>query len=400
MLQPYRNDFNRQFSPAKYDELHKELALKTRTDIQFRVCESPCFFPRDLLDGLAATGIELTGQLLGNPTYLRLSEQAVPDLYRVPGHSPHPHFMTVDFGLVKAGDGSLTPKLVELQAFPSVLGYQDVLARQYVETYNLPCELGWLLGGHCEESYWNLLRAVIVAGQDPENVVLAEVEPESQKTLPDFRVYEDRLGIATVDITSIRQDGKRLFYQRDGSWIPIHRIYNRAIVDEMERKGTLPGFDLREELEVEWAGHPNWYFRISKLSLPYLDHPSVPKAVFLDDWFEAGQPGERDRLLLKPLYSFAGKGIQFGPTDEDLAAIPVVDRRLYLIQERVNFEPVIQTPAGPTQAEVRVMYLWPDGGSMEPVISLVRLGRGLMMGVDHNRNQEWVGSSAALFPRD
>jgi hypothetical protein len=402
MLQPYRNDFNRKFSPAKYNELRKKLELKTGTDIRFRVCETPCFLPQGLLDGLAATGIELTNQLLGNPAYLQISEQAVPAPSRVAGHSPHPHFMTVDFGFVRAAAGALMPKLVELQAFPSVFGYQDVLARLYVEAFDLPEELGWLLGGHTEETYWNLLGEVIVAGHDPENVVLTDVEPERQKTLPDFRVYESRLGISTVDIAALLRDGKRLYYQRDGRWIPIYRIYNRAIVDEMEWKGTRLGFDLREELEVEWAGHPNWYFRISKLSLPYLNHPSVPRAVFLDDWLagvRTGLPEERERLLLKPLYSFAGKGIQFGPTDEDLAALPVADRRLYLMQERVDFEPVIQTPEGPTQAEVRIMYLWPDGGAMEPVISLARLGRGLMMGVDHNRNQEWVGSSATLFPR-
>jgi hypothetical protein len=402
MLQPYRNDFNRKFSPARYSELRRKLELKTGTDVRFRVCETPCFISQSLLDELAATGIELTNQLLSSPSYLRVSEQAVPGPYCVAGHSPHPHFMTVDFGFVQAADGSLMPKLVELQAFPSVFGYQDVLARQYVEAFDLPEELGWLLGGHTEETYWSLLREVIVAGHDPENVVLTEVEPESQKTLPDFRVYEGRLGVSTVDIAGLRQDGRRLYYQRGGRWIPIYRIYNRAIAEEMERKGTRLGFDLRAELEVEWAGHPNWYFRISKLSLPYLNHPAVPKAVFLDDWFAGRRPGlpeQRERLLLKPLYSFAGKGIQFGPTDEDLAAIPVADRRLYLMQERVNFEPVIETPAGPTRAEVRIMYLWPDGGRMEPVISLARLGRGLMMGVDHNRNQEWVGGSAALFPR-
>jgi hypothetical protein len=310
--------------------------------------------------------------------------------------------MTVDFGLVRASDGSLRPKLVEMQAFPSVFGYQDLLARQYIETYKLQPDLEWHLGGHTEESYWKLLGKVILGDHDPENVVLAEIEPDRQKTLPDFHVYEDKLGIATVDIAKLRKQGNRLFYERAGRWIPIHRIYNRAIVDELERKAIQLPFDYRDDLDVEWAGHPNWYFRISKFSLPYLNHPSVPKAIFLDDWFtrRGGDdlPDDRKELLLKPLYSFAGKGIQFAPTDDDLNAIPVADRHLYLLQERVNFEPVIQTPHGMTQAEIRIMYLWPDDGALEPVISLVRLGRGLMMGVDHNRDQQWVGSSAALLP--
>ncbi len=137
---------------------------------------------------------------------------------------------------------------------------------------------------------------------------------------------------------------------------------------------------------------------------PYRDHPSVPRAVFLDDWFAKrnldGLPENRNDILLKPLYSFAGKGIQFAPAADDLAAIPIADRHLYLLQERVSFTPVIQTLHGPTQAEIRIMYLWPDGGVLQPAMSLVRLGRGLMMGVDHNRDQEWVGGSAALFPED
>jgi len=403
MLQPYRTAFNHRFTIDKYTELRRELDRKTRTTIQFPICETPCFFPRELLQDLSNIGVELTNQLLQNPAYLDLSNTAIPPQYRVPGKSNHPNFMTVDFGFTKSSDGSLRPKLVELQAFPSLFGFQDLLSRQYIETFQLDPNLKYLLGNHREESYWNLLRKVILNHHDPENVVLTEVEPESQKTLPDFRVYEDKLGISTVDITSLTKQGNSLYYQRDGRQIPIHRIYNRAIGEDMERRGTQLAFDLRDDHNVEWANHPNWYFRISKLSLPFLNHSSVPKAIFLTDWFTAARsslPEDRNQLLLKPLYSFAGKGIRFAPTDSDLAAIPAADRHLYLVQERVTFEPVIETPYGPTQAEVRMMYLWPDNGTLEPVISLVRLGRGLMIGVDHNRDQQWVGGSSALFPGD
>jgi hypothetical protein len=403
MLQPYRDQFNSQYTSAGYDDLLARMNENTRSSVDFRIAETPCFFPRVLMNELADTGAKLTHQLLDNPEYMQASEQAIPAQYRVPNDNPIPNFMTVDFGLVRNSDGSIQPKLVEMQAFPSIFGYQDLLSRQYIETYRLQSDLEWHLGGHTEQSYWALLRKVIVGDHNPENVVLAEIEPDHQKTLPDFHVYEDKLGIATVDIAELRKQDNRLFYERSGRWIPIHRIYNRAIVDELERKDIHLPFDYRDDLDVEWAGHPNWYFRISKFALPFLDHPSVPKAVFLDDWFAQrnleGLPHQSERLLLKPLYSFAGKGIQFAPTDDDLNTISVADRHLYLLQERVNFEPIIQTPHGLTQAEIRIMYLWPDGGALEPVISLVRLGRGLMMGVDHNRNQQWVGGSAALIPR-
>jgi hypothetical protein len=400
MLQPYRDQFNAQFTPAKYTELLARLAQLTRSPIEFRVAETPCFFPQSLLNQLAEIGATLTYQLLDNPAYLQASNQTIPEQYRVPNENPIPNFMTVDFGLVRTPDGSLTPKLVELQAFPSIFGYQDLLSNQYIETFHLDPNLNCYLGDITEKTYWNLLSDVIVGDHDPENVVLLEIDPAHQKTLPDFHVYEDKLHIATVDIAKLQKQGNRLFYQRNGRDIPIHRIYNRAIVDELQRKNIQLPFDYRDPLEVEWAGHPNWYFRISKFSLPYLNHPSVPKAVFLDDWFAQrnleGLPPQRENLLLKPLYSFAGKGIQFAPTDEDLQSIPAADRHLYLLQERVAFEPTIKTPHGSTQAEIRIMYLWPDGGGLQPVISLVRLGRGLMMGVDHNRDRQWVGGSAAL----
>jgi hypothetical protein len=402
MLQPYRDHFNANFTPAKYEDLLARLNQLTRANIEFRVAETPCFLPKSLLNELAEAGAALTHQLLDNPAYIEASNQTIPEQYRVPNENPQPNFMTVDFGLTRNPDGTLTPKLVELQAFPSIFGYQDILSRQYIETYALDPNLTWYLGGLNEKTYWQLLREVIVAAHDPENVVLLEIDPDHQKTLPDFHVYEDKLHIATVDITKLRKQGTRLFYRRDGRDIPIHRIYNRAIVDELQRKSIHLPFDYRDDLQVEWAGHPNWYFRISKFSLPYLTHPSVPKAVFLDDWFAkrnlAGLPEDRAHLLLKPLYSFAGKGIQFSPTDTDLNAIPPADRHLYLLQERVAFEPTIDTPHGPTQAEIRIMYLWPDSGVLQPAIALVRLGRGLMMGVDHNRDRQWVGSSAALTP--
>jgi hypothetical protein len=402
MLQPYRDQFNAQYTPAGYTNLLSRLYEQTRTTIDFRIAETPCFLPRSLMNDLADTGAILTHQLLDNPAYLQATEQAVPAKYRVPNDNPIPNFMTVDFGLVRNPDGSLSPRLVEMQAFPSIFGYQDILSRQYIDAYGLDPSLTWHLGGLNGETYWQLLHQVIVGDHDPENVVLTDIDPDQQKTRSDFRVYEDRLNIATVDIARLLKRGNRLFYEHAGREIPIHRIYNRAIVDELQRKNIHLPFDYRDDLDVEWAGHPNWYFRISKFSLPFLNHPSVPKAVFLDDWFAhrntEGLPHQRDRLLLKPLYSFAGKGIQFAPTDADLNAIPPADRPLYLLQERVAFEPVIDTPHGPTQAEIRIMYLWPDGGALQPAIALVRLGRGLMMGVDHNRDQEWVGSSAALTP--
>ncbi len=404
MIPEFRKDFNARFEPGMYRQLLDRMDRETRTHVGFRTSETPCFFPADLLSNMATAGEELTHQLVDNPDYMLRSRIAIPALYRMPNENPHPNFMTVDFGLAREADGKLVPKLVELQAFPSIYGYQALLSRAMREEYSLDPRLQWFLSGLDEEGYWRLLRQVIVGEHDPENVILVEIEPDRQKTLPDFNATKDWLGIQTVDITHLVQQGNRLFYRRKGTegerLTPVRRIYNRAIVDELERKQIGLPFDYRDDLDVEWAGHPNWYFRISKFSLPWLDHATVPKAVFLTDWDAgrgSGLPDDRSQWVLKPLYSFAGQGIVFAPTQQELDAIPQNARENYLLQERVQFVPVIETPFGLTQAEIRILYVWPEKGKLTPVLTLTRMGRGKMMGVDHNRDQEWVGSTAAYF---
>ncbi len=395
MIPALREEFNRNFTPAKYQEFLRHLDESCGTHIGFRVSETPCFVPKSLLDEMAQYGRELIAQLVDNPGYLRASDASVPPQYNVPNESPRPMFVQVDFGLVRNANGALEPKLVELQAFPSLYGYQPVSAHQYVESYGLSSDLGVYLSGHDDASYWKLMRELIVGGHDPENVILMEIDPEHQKTLPDFLVTQQRLGIAIVDILSLTKRGNKLFYRKDGREIEVRRIYNRCIVDELERKRVTLPFDLRDQLDVEWAGHPNWYFRISKFSIPHLKHTCVPKTWFLDELERL--PADNENFLLKPLYSFAGVGIKFAPTQADIDAIPHDQRHNYILQERVHFEPVIQTPHGPTQMEIRMMFVWPDAGELTPVLPLVRMGRGIMMGVDHNKNLEWVGGSAALW---
>jgi len=375
---------------------------------------------RTMLDEMAAAGAQLAKSLISNHQYLEAARAAIPRQYLVAGDESHPNFLTADFALVRKAAGQLAPRLVEIQAFPSVYGYQAVLGCAYREVYGLDAGLGRHLGGNDDSLYWRLLTKTVLGKLDPENVVLTEVDPQHQKTLPDFEVTSRKLGIAVVDITSLEAVGDRLHYRNaNGKLIPIHRIYNRAIADEPIARGIRLPFDITRPWNVEWAGHPNWYFLISKFSIPWLTREAgpdsvVPPAVFLDEFLEgSGRATLRaagveipDRkspetaypnLLLKPLFSFAGKGIQFDPTQAELEAIPRERRRDFLLQQRMSFVHNVDTPCGMTQAEIRILYLWPDDGILTPVMPLVRLGRGKMMGVDHNRNQEWVGASAAFI---
>lgn len=395
MIPSLRQQFNSTFSPEKYQSFLRRIDDVCGTHVQFRLSETPCFFPKSLVDRMAEDGKELIRQLVDNPSYRAKSEEAVPAEFKVPNEAPHPMFIQVDFGLVRDASGALHPKLVELQAFPSLYAYQGPLAQAYIDVYGLGAigNLKYFLSGLDDASYRNLLRRAIVDSHDPEDVILMEIHPKRQKTLPDFLLTEKLLGIRTIDIVDINKEGSRLYYERDGKRIPIRRIYNRAIVDELERKNVRLNFDWRDDLDVEWAGHPNWYFRISKFSIPYLKHPSVPKTWFLDRLDTI--PGDLENYALKPLYSFAGLGVVIAPRKEDIDAIPPDKRPYYILQERLNFEPVIETPFGGTKAEVRVMYIWLD--ELIPVLTIIRMGRGLMMGVDHNKNMEWVGASAGLY---
>jgi hypothetical protein len=308
------------------------------------------------------------------PEYLARSEETVPAKYRVPNEDARPLFIQVDFGLT----ADLQPKLVEIQAFPSLYAYQPFLQRTYCDAYALDVTP--------EADYTGLFRRAVLGDRAPENVVLLEIDPQHQKTLPDFLLTEKALEIKTVCITRVEKRGRRLFH----AGVPIERIYNRVIVDELVRKKIETPFDYRDDMDVEWAGHPNWYFRISKFSIPFLKHPSVPRTHFLSE----GVPDDLHNWVLKPLYSFAGLGVVIGPTREDIARI--ADRSQYILQERVDFAPLIETPHGPTKAEIRMMYIW-SADELRAVTTIIRMGRGKMMGVDHNREMEWVGASAAFL---
>jgi hypothetical protein len=393
MIPTLRQAFNASFTQEKYDRLRREMTTRCGMEIPFALCETPCFFPSALVDRMGEDGKALIRQLVDSPEYHKRSQASIPARFRVPNETAHPMFIQVDFGLVRDAAGDLQPKLVELQAFPSLYAYQPVLSQAYMDVFELDPNLRYFLSGLDSASYKQLLSEAIVAGHDPANVILMEVHPDEQKTRPDFLLTEKLLGIRTVCITRILKQGRRLFYDEGGQQVPIERIYNRAIVDELERKGIALPFDFRDDLDVEWAGHPNWYFRISKYSIPYLKHPSVPRTWFLDQRTEV--PADLENFVLKPLYSFAGLGVVIAPSRKDIDAIPTAKRGEYILQERLNFTPVVTTPHGMTKVELRIMYVWLD--ELRPVLTIVRMGRGLMMGVDQNKNMVWVGSSAALI---
>jgi hypothetical protein len=241
-----------------------------------------------------------------------------------------------------------------------------------------------------------LLKRIIVGDNDPENVILLEVSPLQQKTRVDFYATEDFLGIQTVDLNDVAREGKNLYYIRKGKKTRVKRIYNRVIFDdlfqqskEVREKGKI----FQEELNVSWVPHPNWFYRLSKYSLPFINHPYVPETHFLN---EVQLPDDLENYVVKPLFSFAGQGVIIDVTKEQVEKIP--DKENWIIQRKVNYAPVIETPDEPAKAEIRIFYFWPEDAE-RPVATnnLARLSKGKMIGVRYNKDKEWVGGSFCLF---
>ena len=392
MIPELRADFNRRWTAAAYAEFLRRLDAESGAHVEFRCSETPVFLPADLLAQMVRYGQELYDQLATNPAYQKAADATIPAQFRVPNCTEHPLFVQADFGLIRQADGTLAPRLVEIQGFASIYAFQATLAQQYKNAYSLADDLTPFLGDLDELGYFALLRKAILGDHAPEEVILLEIDPLRQKTAPDFLLTRKQLGIKIACIRDVKRQGAKLFFEG----VPIKRIYNRVIVDELVRKNVQGGFDFKDYLDVEWAGHPNWFFLLSKFSLPWFRHECVPETQFLSD--VDGLPDNLADYVLKPLYSFAGLGVKIDPSKEDIAAIPEQRRNEFILQRKMDFVPTVDTPSGPTKIEVRIMYIGTNG-AMQPVTTVVRSGRGKMMGVDFNKDLDWVGATAGFHKR-
>ena len=398
MIPELRKEFNAKFSAELYKKLIDDLEHKAGCHIDFRIAETPVFLPK----AIAAHAARLAEEILikaASPELQKIGAKAIPDEYNFADETPHPLFAAVDFAICGLLENPEF-KLIELQGFPSLYHYQPVFSESIRDIYDLPQELNGLFDpSFGVDNYYEILKKAIVGDCKPSEVVLLEIDPHHQKTKCDFYLAEKHLGIHIVDICSVVAQGNELFHpDPEGNLIRINRIYNRAIVDELVRKDITLRFDVKERYDVEWAGHPNWYFRISKALLPALvgTNESVPQAWYVCD--ADHQSLDLNRYVLKPLYSFAGHGVNVNPTIADIEAIPEVDRDKWLLQEKVEYADIITTPNGASvRGELRVLLIWSEGEEKPKALhTLNRLTRGKMIGVDYNKGLDWVGSSCSL----
>src|SRR6266581_2907656 len=393
MESSFRSKFNADFTSEKYAALLRCVNETEKWPADFRISETPIFLTREFTDEVTRAAYAIVDQTRTSG-FARHTENAIPEGLEVPNESAHSNFLVVDFGICAEGD-RLVPRLIELQAFPSLFGFQLLLLHCIRKAYPvIPRNWTSSFGGIKDEAYLDLLRRTIIGDSAPETVVLLEIEPEKQKTRVDFAATETLLGIRPVCVTQIKKRGRQLFYDRDGCEVRIERIYNRVIFDELSQRSDLDlQFRFQDDLAVTWVGHPNWYFRISKHSLPFLKTAYTSPTFFVDE-FPAHETAED--YVLKPLYSFAGHGVDMEPTREKIEGLP--NPHEWILQKKINYAAFVPTVDGhKSKAEIRMMFVWPDGDRDPTLVNnLVRMSQGKMMGVDFNVDKTWVGASIAL----
>lgn len=394
MISTYRKKFNQEFSQEKYNQVKEYLKHKSGLEPAFRISESPLFLTKDFEAKLLNASNSIIDQI--KTLAPDLLQKAVPDNCRVPNDTEKPHFFTIDFGICKNENGEVVPQLIELQAFPSLYAFQRVFEDAFCEIYPF---LSDLRNTVTPEDFKNQLYDLIVGNENPQNVVLLEIYPEKQKTAIDFMLTEQLLGIKTVCLTKVKKTGRKLYYENNGKLTEIKRIYNRVIFDELDRIPDLnTEFDFREDIDAKWITHPNWFFKISKFLLPLLQHQFVPKSYFLHEFPESEDLGN---FVLKPLFSFAGSGVNLNPTKEITDAIE--DKQNYILQRKVDYAPIFEDINGDySKAEIRLLYIWPEN-SDRPILmeNLARMTKAAMVNVDFNKKDAiWIGSSNAFFAEE
>ncbi len=398
MIPAIRKAYNETFTKETYEAFLQELNAAHPGAIEFRVAETPIFVPKDFTHKML-DACEAIVDIIVDPKFNTITKNAIPENIKVPGDEAHSHFIAFDFGICINEAGDYEPQLIEMQGFPTLFAYEVLLDDVFRKYFPVPANFDCYLNGYKRDTYIQLLKEIIIGNHHPENVILLEIFPRKQKTRIDFYCTEEYLGVKMVCLTELIKEGKKLYYLNEGRKTEVKRIYNRIIFDDLQQQ--TPGVQekgkiLFEELDVEWCPHPNWFYRISKYTLPLIQHPYVPQTFYLNEVKQI--PADLENFVLKPLFSFAGQGVIIDVTRQDIDKVK--DPENWILQRKVKYADVIQTPDVPAKAEIRVFYFWKDAAT-RPVATnnLGRLSKGEMIGVRYNKDKEWVGGSFCYFEK-
>ena len=394
MIKELREKFNANFTQEKYDAYMAKLENLHPGSLDFRNAETPIFIPKEFTSKMLGA-VEDIIDVIVDPKFIKLTERGIPANVKVPNENSHAEFIVFDFGICENETGEMEPQLIEMQGFPTLFAFQAFHSQLTAEYAEVPDNFSPYLSGYNKETYTQLLKEIIVGDLDPEHVILLEIFPEQQKTRIDFYCTEQLLGIKTVCLTKLIAEGSTLYYDNNGLKTQVKRIYNRLIFDDLQKQEGLGNIvDLTRGYDVEWISHPNWFYRISKFTLPFIENPYVPQTFFLNELKQ--MPADLENYVLKPLFSFAGMGVVIDVTMADIDAVK--DPENWILQKKVKYADVIETPDGPAKAEIRLFYFWKHGWDRPKAVhNLARLSKGKMIGTRYNKNKEWVGGNVAFF---
>lgn len=397
MVPALRKTFNEAFTPEKYQTFLNDLHSRHPGAIEFRVAETPIFADKHFRN-MILDACESIVDIILDPTFKQLTDRAIPAQEYVKNENDRCQMIVFDFGVCINGQNKLEPQLIEMQGFPSLYGFQVYYPDVVKKHFDIPEQYTHYFNGYDNGRYLQMLRQLLLGEHDAAQVILLEIKPHQQKTRIDFYCTEDYTGIRPVCITDVFAEGKKLYYQRDGIKTEIKRIYNRVIFDDLKAQKDLGDIiDITQDWEVEWLPHPNWFYRISKFTLPFIKHAYVPETTFVNELTSV--PDDLENYVLKPLFSFAGQGVIIDVKPSDIESI--ADPENWILQRKVVYADVIPTPDVPAKAEIRVMYVWPEGAARpHAAINLARLSKGKMIGVRYNKDKEWVGGSVCYFEKD
>jgi hypothetical protein len=399
MILATRAAFNAQFTVEAYQQYLSFLNAPFKDSIPFRIAETPVFIDRNFKRQLLDAG-DYICQFITDLDFSTKTIHAIPNGMNIPNEKAFPECMVIDFAIAEGIDGTIQPQLIELQGFPSLFAFELLQAQALALAYDMPKGFSPFLNGYNETSYLEFLKKMVL-GDQGEHTILLEIKPFEQKTRLDLLLTEAWLNVPIVCLSEIYLKGKTLYYQKNGNEYKIERIYNRVVYDELMQQSPIfiAQFNLLEQADtISWVNHPHHFFRISKYILPLLKHQAIPEAYLLFDWKknQAILGLDLSAYICKPLFSFGGQGVMLEPTIASLTAIN--DPENWVLQKKVAYANAIETPTGPSKAEIRLFYFWDKQlNRYVATNNLTRISKGNMIGVSYNDTDTWIGGSISYF---
>lgn len=284
MQKEIRALFNSNFTEEKYAAYMKDVEAISPCALDFRNAETPIFVPKDFTNKMLGACEDIIDVIVA-PNFKELTQRSIPNNLMVSGNEEHAQLLVFDFGICDDGNGGYEPQLIEMQGFPTLFAFQAIHSELTATYANVPSNYSSYLNGYNKETYLQLFKEIVIGNTNIDEVVLLEIYPEKQKTRIDFDASEKLIGVKTLCLTKLKANGKQLYYNKEnGDEQIITRIYNRLIFDDLNQQQGLENIiDLTKEYNVTWIPHPNWFYRISKYTLPFINNKYVPETFFLNE---------------------------------------------------------------------------------------------------------------------